>query len=89
MQHEGYISKVALSVIIMWMAVLGALIAAWVVVVAMPERWLVGGMLAASACVLAAFTSTIHYRIYVARICGVVRATSGLEGERPPIRSIR
>lgn len=81
MHDDGYISKVALIVIILWIAVTVALTAAWVIVLFWPHSWLIGGMFAASACVLSGFTSAIHSRVYVARVIGVIRATSGLESQ--------
>lgn len=82
MEHEGYISKTALSVAALWLVVVLLVVAAWLVILVKPDHWRVGGMLAASSCVLGSFTATIHNRLYVRRICGVVRATSGLDDAR-------
>lgn len=90
MDHEGYVSKVAIGVITMWGTVFVLLFAAWVVLLVASHVWPVGVMLAATSCVLAGFTSTIHNRLYVARVCGVIRATSSLESEvGPAVRSVR
>lgn len=90
MHQDGYISKTALSVMGMWAVVLILLGSAWAVTVFISHHWVIGGMLAASACTLAGFTSTVHNRLYVARVCGVIRATSGLDAmDTPHVRSIR
>lgn len=89
MQKDGYISKVAASVMAMW-AVVTTLAVGASSVLLFTNALNVGIALAASASVLASFTSTIHSRIYVERICGVIRVTRHLEDrDGPQVRSVR
>lgn len=85
---EGYISKVALTAIVLWMAVLAMLAGAWVVALVLPDQWLIAGMLAASACGFATFTGTLHNRIYVERIARLIRVTSRLDAGEA-LRAVR
>lgn len=88
-QKDGYISKVAASVMALWVAVAALSLGASAVLLFTGVLH-VGITLAVSASVLASFTSTIHNRIYVERICGVIRVTRHLEDrEGAQVRSVR
>lgn len=76
---EGYISKVALTAIVLWSVVTLLFAASWGVALAMPEHWLYAVLLAATACGFAVFTGTLHNRIYVERIARLIRACSQLD----------
>lgn len=77
--HDGYISKVALGVIALWVVVLCTMVGAWLVILLTPA-WQIAGMMAASACVLSGFTATIQNRVYTSRVCDLIRLTRGLDG---------
>lgn len=87
---DGYVSKVALTAIVLWLTVVLLFIAAWAVALASPGRWLVAIMLATSACAFATFTGTLHNRIYVERVTRLIRACSNLErGGGQALRPVR
>lgn len=77
--NEGYVSKVTLTAVILWLVVAGMFAAAWVVAIVWPEHWLYAVLLAATACGFATFTGALHNRIYVERLTRLIRACSQLE----------
>lgn len=76
---EGYISKVTLTAIALWVMVTLLFAAAWGVAIAWPGHWLYAVLLSATACGFAAFAGTLHNRIYVERITRLIRACSQLD----------
>lgn len=50
----------------------------WAMILFAPDRWLLGGMCAATACVFAVIAAVMQVRIYVVKVCALIRRTSGL-----------
>ncbi len=68
--------------ILAWTVVAGLMAGAWGVILIAPEHWKIAGLLATSACVTSAVAATLSIKIYAARQCALIRALSGLDGER-------
>ena len=86
---EEFVSKSKVAAGVAWVMTVLLLLAGWVMVLAVPEHWMVGGMFAATACATSAVAATLHIRCYAVRLACLVRLTSNLpidgafDGPRP------
>lgn len=86
---ENYVSKSALAAMVLWGAAVSLMTAGWVVALATPVRWQIGVLLVATSLLVAGFAIVIHIKVFMARICRLIRVTSGFETEAPQLRSVR
>lgn len=82
--HESYVGKTHIAAVTLWSVVVALTVAAWLLVLLAPHRWLFAAMMIGTACVLAAGGVALHARLCTIRVCGLLRAVSGLvEPEKP------
>lgn len=81
--REHYVSKTTLAVAVLWFVTTCLMAASWGVAILDDADWLWAGMLAATGIVFAAISATAQCRLVGLRICGLIRATAGLEPEDP------
>lgn len=90
MNDGGYVSRVGIMAGVLWAAVLGLMVAAWVVILFAEQHWTVAGMLAASGCALSALAATLQIKTYACRMSRLIRVTAGLDqGEVRSIGPVR
>ncbi len=77
--RENYVSSTKMGMVAAWTLVLVMIVGSWGVCLLAPEHWRVGGLLAATACVMACVAGTLSIKIYAARQCALIRAVSGLD----------
>lgn len=77
MTEDGLVSKWNVAAGVLWIVVGGLMSAAWVVFL-LSDLWKVAGMLALTACATGGTAAVLHVRGYFARICRLIRVTSGL-----------
>ena len=90
--NEQYISRLAIAAGFAWSGVALLILLGWVVaIIAMEANWVViGGMLAATGCALAAAAATLSIRRYLTRTCALIRNLHGIDsGESERLRVLR
>lgn len=88
--QDGGFSKSGTYSAALWGLVTAFVSAAWIVGIWAPAQWRVSGLLAATGCATSAMAATLQIRSYMIRLCGLVRAASGLEqADGAPVRSLR
>ena len=74
--RESFVSSMTVWACVLWALVGGLLLSAWIVALERSDLVAIYGMLAATGLALSAVAATVHIRVYAARICTLVRATS-------------
>lgn len=74
--NEGYYPQCRVWAWIAWTAVVGLLVAAWLLLLLDQDHWRVAGLLAFTACAGSAIAATLHIRSFLVRVCSLVRAAS-------------
>lgn len=78
--HDSTMSRLALTAYLLWTAVSLLVGAAWLLMAINTEAWRWSGLLAVTGLALSAVAATAHMKVYAVRVCGLVRATSGING---------
>lgn len=86
---EEYVSKGKMVTLAVWGVVVLLMVFGWVMILAAPDHWRIGGMFAATACATSALAATLHIRCYAVRLACLMRVTAKLpiddafDGPRP------
>lgn len=76
--HEQFVSRAVLSAAMVWVFAIALMIAAWAVM-GLSDQWKLAGLLAASSLMTTGAAVALQQRVYIARLCALVRHTAGLE----------
>lgn len=76
---EELVSKCAVVVVALWVAVGLFAVSGWAAMFLAPDGWRWAVMLATTACATSAVAAVFHIKLYVTRVCSLIRAASGLD----------
>jgi len=87
--HDSTVQLSRVIATALWTCVGILLAAAWILILFLPSAWAIAGMLGGTACATSAAAAVAHIRCYSARICSLIRATSGMTSPMEPTRLAR
>lgn len=91
--NEGtYVSSGHIATVVGWLAVVGLMSTAWVVMIVDPAAWRYAGLLAASSCATSAWAAVLHIRANQVRVCNLIRSCTerlSTEPQRASVKALR